>query len=43
MPGTEVELQELQPAAGQLKVRLDGSERAIAERAAAGLYVRPAA
>jgi Mn-dependent DtxR family transcriptional regulator len=43
VPGTEVELQELQPAAGQLKVRLNGNERAIAERAAAGLYVRPAA
>jgi DtxR family Mn-dependent transcriptional regulator len=43
VPGTEVQLQELQPAAGQLKVRLDGNERAIAERAAAGLYVRPAA
>jgi DtxR family transcriptional regulator, Mn-dependent transcriptional regulator len=43
VPGTEVELQELQPAAGQLKVRLNGNERAIAERAAAGLYVKPAA
>jgi Mn-dependent DtxR family transcriptional regulator len=43
VPGTEVELQELQPAAGQLKVRLNGNERAIADRAAAGLYVRPAA
>jgi DtxR family transcriptional regulator, Mn-dependent transcriptional regulator len=43
VPGTRVELREAQPAAGQLKVALDGSERAIAERAAAGLYVRPAA
>jgi DtxR family Mn-dependent transcriptional regulator len=43
VPGTEVQLQELQPAAGQLKVRLNGDERAIAERAAAGLYVKPAA
>jgi DtxR family Mn-dependent transcriptional regulator len=40
VPGTRVELQEAQPAAGQLKVRLDGADRAIAERAAAGLYVR---
>jgi DtxR family Mn-dependent transcriptional regulator len=40
VPGTEVELQEAQPAAGQLKVRLNGADRAIAERAAAGLYVR---
>jgi DtxR family transcriptional regulator, Mn-dependent transcriptional regulator len=43
VPGTRVELRETQPAAGQLKVALNGSERAIAERAAAGLYVRPAA
>ena len=43
VPGTQVELQEAQPAAGQLKVRLNGTDRAIAERAAAGLYVRPAA
>jgi DtxR family transcriptional regulator, Mn-dependent transcriptional regulator len=41
VPGTRVELRETQPAAGQLKVSLNGSERAIAERAAAGLYVRP--
>ncbi len=43
VPGKSIELQEAQPAAGQFKVRLDGTERAIAERAAAGLYVRPAA
>ena len=43
VPGKSIELQEAQPAAGQFKVRLDGAERAIAERAAAGLYVRPAA
>jgi DtxR family transcriptional regulator, Mn-dependent transcriptional regulator len=43
VPGTRVELREAQPAAGQLKVALNGSERAIAERAAAGLYVRKAA
>jgi DtxR family transcriptional regulator, Mn-dependent transcriptional regulator len=42
-PGTKVTLREAQPAAGQLKVALDGSERAIAEKAALGLYVRPAA
>jgi DtxR family Mn-dependent transcriptional regulator len=39
-PGTRIELREAQPAAGQLTVRLNGDERAIAERAAAGLYVR---
>jgi DtxR family Mn-dependent transcriptional regulator len=43
VPGTRIELREAQPAAGQLKVSLAGDERAIAERAAAGLYVRPAA
>jgi DtxR family Mn-dependent transcriptional regulator len=43
VPGTRVELREAQPAAGQLKVSLNGAERAIAERAAAGLYVRLAA
>jgi DtxR family transcriptional regulator, Mn-dependent transcriptional regulator len=43
VPGTRVELREAQPAAGQLKVALNGAERAIAERAAAGLYVRKAA
>ena len=42
-PGTRVVLREAQPAAGQLKVALDGAERAIAEKAALGLYVRPAA
>jgi DtxR family Mn-dependent transcriptional regulator len=43
VPGTRVELRETQPAAGQLKVALNGAERAIADRAAAGLYVRLAA
>jgi DtxR family Mn-dependent transcriptional regulator len=42
-PGTRVLVREAQPAAGQLKVALDGSERGIAEKAALGLYVRPAA
>jgi DtxR family Mn-dependent transcriptional regulator len=40
VPGARVELREAQPAAGQLKVSLGGSERAITEKAAAGLYVR---
>jgi DtxR family Mn-dependent transcriptional regulator len=43
VPGTEVEVREAQPAAEQLTVRLDGGERTIAEKAAAGLFVRPAA
>ncbi len=40
VPGARVLLREAQPAAGQLKVSLGGSERAITEKAAAGLYVR---
>ena len=42
VPGTRLVLREAQPAAGQFRVRVDGSERAIGERAAAGLYVRAA-
>ena len=41
MPGTTIELPEVQEAAGQFVLRANGSERAIAEKAAAGLYVRP--
>ena len=40
VPGTEVEIREAQPAAEQLTVRLNGGERAISEKAAAGLFVR---
>ena len=40
-PGTHVVIREAQPAAGQFKVLLAGNERAIGEKAAAGLYVRP--
>jgi DtxR family transcriptional regulator, Mn-dependent transcriptional regulator len=40
VPGATIELREAQPAAGQFKVLLSGSERAIGEKAAAGLYVR---
>jgi DtxR family Mn-dependent transcriptional regulator len=42
VPGAELEVREAQPAAGQLTVKLDGGEREIGERAAAGLFVRPA-
>src|SRR6266498_5527726 len=42
VPGTEVEVREAQPAAEQLTVRLNGDEKTIAEKAAAGLFVRPA-
>jgi len=41
VPGTELEVRETQPAAEQLTVRLNGDERTIAEKAAAGLFVRP--
>ena len=43
VPGTEVEVRSAQPEAGQLVVRIAGAERAIGERAAAGLFVRRAA
>jgi len=42
VPGTELEVGEAQPAAGQLTVRLNGGEREVGERAAAGLFVRRA-
>jgi len=44
VPGAELELRAAQPAAGQFTVTLggNGGERAIAEKAAAGLFVRPA-
>jgi DtxR family transcriptional regulator, Mn-dependent transcriptional regulator len=42
VPGREIEVREARPSAGQLTVKLNGSERAIGERAAAGLFVRPA-
>jgi DtxR family Mn-dependent transcriptional regulator len=41
VPGREIEVREAQPAAGQVTVRLNGDERAIGEKAAAGLFVRP--
>ena len=41
VPGTEVELRAAKPAAGQFRVRVDGVEKAIGEKAAAGLFVQP--
>ena len=41
VPGATVEVRETQPAAEQLTVRLNGDEQTIAEKAAAGLFVRP--
>jgi DtxR family transcriptional regulator, Mn-dependent transcriptional regulator len=42
VPGSEIEVRDAQPAAGQVTVKLNGDERAIGEKAAAGLFVRPA-
>jgi DtxR family Mn-dependent transcriptional regulator len=42
VPGAMLEVRDAQPAAGQLTVRLNGDEREVGERAAAGLYVKPA-
>ncbi len=41
VPGAKLELRSAQPAAGQFTVKVDGSEKAIGEKAAAGLFVRP--
>jgi hypothetical protein len=41
VPGADVELDAATPAAGQLHLRVDGGDRAVSEKAAAGLYVRP--
>jgi DtxR family Mn-dependent transcriptional regulator len=42
VPGQEIEVRSTEPAADQFTVRLNGDERAVSERAAAGLFVRPA-
>jgi DtxR family transcriptional regulator, Mn-dependent transcriptional regulator len=41
VPGASVEVDAARPAADQLEIRLDGKERAIAVKAADGLFVRP--
>jgi DtxR family Mn-dependent transcriptional regulator len=41
VPGGVVEVRAAQPEAGQFTVTLNGGERAIGEKAAAGLFVRP--
>jgi DtxR family Mn-dependent transcriptional regulator len=40
VPGTEVELRAVESSAGQFRVGVDGADKAIGERAAAGLFVR---
>ncbi|MFL5962306.1 MAG: metal-dependent transcriptional regulator [Gaiellaceae bacterium] len=40
VPGTSVELRAAEPAAGQFRVTINGGEKAIGEKAAAGLFVK---
>src|SRR6266581_4511368 len=40
VPGSEIEVQAAHPEAGQFTVRLNGDERAVSEKAAAGLFVK---
>ncbi len=40
VPGADLEVRDAQPAAGQLTVSLNGGDREVGERAAAGLFVR---
>jgi DtxR family Mn-dependent transcriptional regulator len=42
VPGAKVTVEAAEPAAGQLRVRVDGAPKAIGEKAAAGLFVRAA-
>jgi DtxR family Mn-dependent transcriptional regulator len=41
VPGTAIVVRAAEPAADQFTIALDGGERAISEKAAAGLFVRP--
>jgi hypothetical protein len=43
VPGSKIEVRAAEPEAGQFTLRLNGRERAVGEKAAAGLFVRPAA
>jgi DtxR family transcriptional regulator, Mn-dependent transcriptional regulator len=40
VPGAQVEVRDIQPAAGHRKIQIGGDEQFIADRAARGLYVR---
>ncbi len=42
VPGTAITVRAAEPAADQVTIKLNGGERAISEKAAAGLFVRPA-
>ena len=41
VPGARVQLDAAEPAAGQFRIRVGDAEKAIGEKAAAGLFVRP--
>jgi DtxR family Mn-dependent transcriptional regulator len=41
VPGSTIVVRDAQPAAGQVTVQLNGDERAVGDKAAAGLFVRP--
>jgi DtxR family Mn-dependent transcriptional regulator len=41
VPGVELEVAAVTPAAGQLSVRLNGGEHTVGVKAASGLFVRP--
>ncbi len=42
VPEREIQVEAAHPEAGQFTVRLNGDERAVGDKAAAGLFVRPA-
>ena len=42
VPEREIEVEAAHPEAGQFTVRLNGDKRAVGDKAAAGLFVRPA-
>ncbi|MFL5928570.1 MAG: metal-dependent transcriptional regulator [Gaiellaceae bacterium] len=42
VPGTTLELRAAEPAAGQFRIGIDGDDKAIGEKAAAGLFVKRA-
>jgi DtxR family Mn-dependent transcriptional regulator len=39
-PGTQVEMRGAEPAAGQVRITVDGVEKAVGDKAAAGLFVK---
>jgi DtxR family Mn-dependent transcriptional regulator len=42
VPGATIEVQSARPSTGQITVQVDGGQRSVAAKAAAGLFVRPA-